>query len=81
MQTLKIKFEINKFCSKSLAMFTRKDVIFVLKEATIENKKTMVENVVKLLKKGGYLFIGHSETLNQITNVVRQVRPTIYIKD
>lgn len=46
-----------------------------------QNKKIIVENVIKLLKKGGYLFIGHSETLNQITNQVRQIRPTIYIKD
>ena len=46
-----------------------------------ENKKIIVENVIKALKKGGYLFIGHSESLNKITNSVRQVRPTIYIKD
>lgn len=46
-----------------------------------ENKKIIVENVIKTLKPGGYLFIGHSETLNGITNQVRQVRPTIYIKD
>ncbi len=46
-----------------------------------ENKKTIVENVVQALKKGGYLVIGHSETLNRITNQVRQIRPTIYIKD
>ncbi|MBU0633225.1 methyltransferase domain-containing protein [bacterium] len=46
-----------------------------------ENKKIIVENVIKALKKGGYLFIGHSETLNKITNQVRQIRPTVYIKD
>ena len=46
-----------------------------------ENKKIIVENVIKSLKKGGYLFIGHSETLNKITDQVRQIRPTIYIKD
>ncbi len=46
-----------------------------------ENKKIIVENVIKTLNKGGYLFIGHSETLNGITKQVRQIRPTIYIKD
>jgi chemotaxis protein methyltransferase CheR len=46
-----------------------------------ENKKTIVENVIKLLKKGGYLFIGHSETLNNLTDQVRLIHPTIYIKD
>lgn len=46
-----------------------------------ENKKIIIENVIKTLKQGGYLFIGHSETLNGITKEVRQIRPTIYIKD
>ena len=45
------------------------------------NKKIIVENVIKLLKKGGYLFIGHSETLNTLTDHVRLIRPTIYRKD
>jgi chemotaxis protein methyltransferase CheR len=46
-----------------------------------KNKGIIVENVVKALKPRGYLFIGHSESLNHITNVVKQIRPTIYIKD
>lgn len=46
-----------------------------------QNKQIIVENVLRSLKKGGYLFIGHSETLTNITKSVRQVKPTIYIKD
>ena len=46
-----------------------------------KNKKHIVENVAKRLKVGGYLFIGHSESLHGITNILRQVKPTIYIKD
>jgi chemotaxis protein methyltransferase CheR len=43
-------------------------------------RKYIVENVVSRLKRGGYLLIGHSETLFNITNCVKQVKPTIYIK-
>ena len=43
-------------------------------------KKMIVENVVSRLKRGGYLFIGHSESLFNITNCVTQVKPTIYKK-
>lgn len=46
-----------------------------------KNKKHIVENVAKNLKKGGYLFVGHSETLFNITNVLKQVKPTIYRKE
>jgi chemotaxis protein methyltransferase CheR len=45
-----------------------------------EKKKHIVENVISKLKKGGYLFIGHSETLNKITDVVQVVEPTVYQK-
>lgn len=43
-------------------------------------KKAIVENVTKRLKKGGYLLIGHSESLFNITACVKQVKPTIYTK-
>ncbi|MBD3806621.1 MAG: protein-glutamate O-methyltransferase CheR [Sulfuricurvum sp.] len=43
-------------------------------------KKAIVENVSKRLKKGGYLLIGHSESLFNITDCVKQVKPTIYTK-
>lgn len=44
-------------------------------------KKAIVENVSRRLKKGGYLFIGHSESLFNITNCVKQIKPTIYTKE
>ncbi len=43
-------------------------------------KKKIVENVTSKLKPGGTLFIGHSESLFNVTNCVRQVKPTIYTK-
>ena len=43
-------------------------------------KKMIVENVASRLKKGGYLLLGHSESLFNITNCVSQLKPTIYTK-
>lgn len=45
------------------------------------SKKKIIENVLKVLKPGGYLFIGHAESIGHITNAVRQIRPTIYINE
>ena len=45
-----------------------------------KEKKTIVENVVRYLKPGGFLFMGHSESLYRITNKVKQIKPSIYQK-
>ena len=59
------------------------DVIF-LRNVMIyfdpETKTRVVHNLLPRLKPGGHLFIGHSETLNGITNRVTSVEPTIYRK-
>ena len=59
------------------------DVIF-LRNVMIyfdpETKTRVVHNLLPRLRKGGYLIIGHSETLNGITDRVVAVQPTIYRK-
>lgn len=45
-----------------------------------ETKTTLVNRLINALKPGGFLFIGHSETLNGITNKVRPIKPSIYQK-
>lgn len=64
----------------SLGVF---DVIF-LRNVMIyfdsETKAKVVHNLLPRLKSGGHLIIGHSETLNGITDRVVAVRPTIYRK-
>ncbi len=59
------------------------DVIF-LRNVMIyfdpETKTKVVHNLLPRLKPGGYLIIGHSETLNGITDRVFPIRPTIYRK-
>lgn len=45
-----------------------------------ETKAKVVHNLLPRLRSGGYLIIGHSETLNGITDRVVGVQPTIYRK-
>lgn len=43
-------------------------------------KRKVVSNLLPLLKPGGHLFIGHSESLNGIVDGLHLVRPAIYRK-
>jgi chemotaxis protein methyltransferase CheR len=45
-----------------------------------ETKTRVVHNILPRLKRGGHLIVGHSETLNGITDRVATVRPTVYRK-
>ncbi|SFP32975.1 CheR family methyltransferase [Hydrogenimonas thermophila] len=59
------------------------DLIFlrnVLIYFDIPTKKKVVENVLERLKPGGYFFVGHSESLFNITDDLVQIAPTIYKK-
>lgn len=57
------------------------DVIF-LRNVMIyfdpETKRKVVENMLPFLKPHGFFIVGHSESLNGISNQVQAVRPTIY---
>lgn len=46
----------------------------------MDTKRQIVNRVVSTLKPGGLFFIGHSETLKGVTDLVKQVKPTIYQK-
>jgi chemotaxis protein methyltransferase CheR len=57
------------------------DVIFlrnVLIYFDLPTKKHVIDNLVPCMKKGGYLNIGHAETLNGVNNTLTQLKPTIY---
>jgi chemotaxis protein methyltransferase CheR len=63
-----------------LGMF---DVIFlrnVLIYFNTETKRKVVARVLNALKPGGYLLIGHSESLIDVTEAVELVSPAIYRK-
>lgn len=63
-----------------LGMF---DVVFlrnVLIYFNTETKREVVGRVLSALKPGGYLLIGHSESLIEVTQAVAPVAPAIYRK-
>lgn len=43
-----------------------------------DTKRKVVARVVEKLRPGGYLVVGHSESLNGINETVKPVKPTIY---
>jgi len=60
------------------------DVVFlrnVLIYFDMPMKERIVKNIISKIKKGGYLIVGHSESLTNINDSLRQVRPTIYKKE
>ncbi len=57
------------------------DVIFCRNVMIYFNKQTQAKVVLSLegkLKPGGYLIIGHSETLNGVSHNLQYVRPSVY---
>lgn len=45
-----------------------------------DTKRKVITNLLPRLKSGGYLIVGHSESLNGINDTIKTVRPTIYQK-
>ncbi len=45
-----------------------------------EDKKHILENVVESLKPNGYLFVGHAESVNNLSPKIKQVHSTVYKK-
>lgn len=59
------------------------DVIFlrnVMIYFEAETKRDVVRRLVRKLRPGGHFIVGHSESLNGLSETLRAVRPTIYVK-
>jgi chemotaxis protein methyltransferase CheR len=59
------------------------DVVFlrnVMIYFSADTKRGVVSRVASMLKPQGYLFIGHSESLHELTSAVVPVRPSVYRK-
>ena len=59
------------------------DLIFlrnVMIYFSLPTKQSVVARMLPLLKPGGYFVVGHSESLNGVTDKLQQLRPTIYRK-
>lgn len=89
--TLRVAPEIRKRVSfaeanlaGSLAGIGEFDIVFlrnVLIYFDLATKREIVHRVAQQIRRGGWLFIGHSESLNGITTALRPERPTVYRKD
>lgn len=59
------------------------DVVFlrnIMIYFDIETKQRLVDKIADKIKLGGYLFIGHSETLNNVTDRFKVIQPSICLK-
>ena len=59
------------------------DVIFirnVMIYFDVTTKRQVVERMIPYLRRGGYMLVGHSESLNGITEKLKVVSPSIYVK-
>lgn len=59
------------------AIFCRNVLIYFDRETQLR----VIQNLLKKLKKGGVLFIGHSESLHFFDLPLKQIRPTIFVKN
>jgi chemotaxis protein methyltransferase CheR len=79
----RVKFMHLNLMDRELDIAEGLDVIFCRNVLIYFDRPTqlkVVGSLVDKLKPGGYLFIGHSESLHQFDLPVKQVRPTIFIK-
>jgi len=76
----KVKFEsIN--LNATLPSIGPFDIVFlrnVLIYFSMETKRAVVARVLNTLKPGGFLLIGHSESLSEVSSAVQPVAPAIY---
>ena len=79
-----IRFEyLNLLEPATLPHATPYDLIFcrnVLIYFQPDKKLHVVRGLLSHLTADGYLFVGHSESLNQLTDCVRSVVPTVYVQ-
>ncbi len=63
--------------------FANFDIVF-LRNVMIyfdeETKKKLIGKIIDRIRPEGYLFVGHSESLNGLTDKVKLVKPSIYMK-
>lgn len=68
--------EVYPFKKKMHVIFCRNVMIYFDQKT----KEVLVNKLYDLLEPGGYLFIGHSESLNRETTNFKYIRPAVYRK-
>lgn len=79
----KVEFESFNLVTGQLGPLKKFDIIFcrnVLIYFDLKTRHIVLKNLYRNLLPGGYLFIGHSETLHDIDLPYVNVQPTIYTK-
>jgi chemotaxis protein methyltransferase CheR len=79
----KVRFERINLIDDHLNIEQMQDIIFcrnVLIYFDRETQFKVLNNLLRNLRSGGLLFIGHSESLHFFDLPVKQIRPTIFIK-
>ena len=46
----------------------------------VETKREVLRRIIQLIRPGGYLFIGHSESLHGVIDELRMIMPSVYRK-
>jgi len=59
------------------AVFCRNVMIYFGNEV----KRNLLRDIYRLLKPGGYLMVGHAESLSGMSNGFKMVRPSVYVKE
>ena len=78
----KVRFGRLNFMDNAFALPDQMDVIFCRNVIIYFDKKTqeaLMNKFCQKLRPGGYLFIGHSESLHGFDVPLRQIAPTIYL--
>ena len=78
-----VKFRRLNFIEKDFGMREPMDIIFCRNVIIYFNKSTqekLLNRFCRHLSPGGYIFIGHSETLHSMDLPLVQVSPTVYRK-
>jgi chemotaxis protein methyltransferase CheR len=79
----KVRFARVNFMDNVLPVEETFDIIFCRNVLIYFDKATqqsVLQKLIGKLKKGGYLFIGHSESLFQLHLPIVQIKPTVYKK-
>jgi len=77
----KTKFALVNLVDISMPASYKFDVVFCRNTLIYFNQETQkrtIDNILSYIKKGGYLFIGHSESLFHLGTNIKAVQPTIY---
>jgi chemotaxis protein methyltransferase CheR len=79
----KVTFQRLNFMDEKYNLPDSYDIIFcrnVLIYFSKETQENVINKLVAKLKKGGYFFLGHSESVTHMVVPLKQIKPTVFLK-